>query len=291
MTSVARRALDLVPDRVHRLLPTALRADLRHRTGLTAPGDLSFRPTPPAPAPGERTGPPDFALLGAGDSGSRWWLSLIADHPDVSPGHDLSSAAHYFAPFCTEPFGPAEVSTFHAWFHRRPGRIIGYWSPDGAAHPWVPPLLAMAAPRAQVLVLVRDPIDRLLDGLDRTVDDRPPHPGSYLSDAVDRGCYAEHLTQLLGCYPSEQVRVLQYEQCVADPVGSLSRTFEFLGVDPTLRSRPLDPGAAGAGRATDRLDTTTLRRLQELYADDVAALCGLLPDLDLSLWHNFAKQF
>ena len=283
MTSTARRALDRVPVRLRRLLPSDLRADLRHRSGLTVPGDLAYRATPPRPAPGERTGPPDFAVLGAAAAGSRWWLSLIGDHPDVAPGHDSAAAAHFFDPYCTERFGPAEVATFHAWFPRRPGRIVGFWSPDGTAHPWVPPLLARAAPRALVVVLVRDPVERLLDGLDRTADARPAHPGSYLADAVDRGCYADQLAHLFECYPPGQVRVLQYERCVADPVGSLAATFEFLGVDPTYRARPLDPPAA-APRAAGQLDPDTLERVRDLYAHDIRALADLVPDLDLSLW-------
>ena len=290
MRSVARKVIDLMPGRLHRLVPTDLRADLRHRTGLNAPGDLAFRPVPPMSAPGERTGPPDFAVLGAADAGSRWWLRLIADHPDVVPGHDSPSAANFFAPYCTAAFGPSEIAAFHAWFARRPGRVIGFWAPDGVAHPWVPPLLALAAPRAQVLVLVRDPIERLLDGLDRTAEARPPHPGSYLSDAVDRGFYAQQLARLIESFPAGQVRVLQYEQCIADPVGSLARTFEFLGVDPAPRSRPLEPGIDLTPRAADQLDAATFGRLQQLYEADVAALASLVPDLDLTLWPNFSTQ-
>lgn len=283
MRSVARRALDQVPTRLHRLLPSEVRADLRHRTGLTVPGDLAYRAVPPHPAPGERTGPPDFAVLGAAAAGSRWWLSLIDDHPDVAPGHHSAAAAHVFDPYATRPFGPGDVSTFHAWFPRRPGRIIGFWSPDGTAHRWVPPLLARAAPRALILVLLRDPVERLLDGLDRTVDVRPAHPGSYLADAVDRGCYADQLTHLLEHYPQGQVRVLQYERCVADPVGSLAATFEFLGVDPSYRSRPLDPPPA-VPNASGRLDPDTLDRMRDLYRKDSGALADLVPELDLSLW-------
>jgi hypothetical protein len=290
MTPLLRRVLDLVPARLHRLIPSDVRADLRHRTGLTAPGDLAFRPVPPVPAPGEHTGPPDFAVLGASDAGSRWWLSMVTDHPEVTPGHRSVAAAHFFAPYCTEPFGAAEVSAFEAWFPRRPGRIIGYWSPDGTAHPWVPPLLALAAPRAQVLVLVRDPVQRLVDVLGGRIDDRPSHPGSFLSDAVERGFYAAQLRQLLECYPADQVRVLQYERCVADPVGSLARTFEFLGVDPGYRTRPLDPPPL-AGRPAARVDPGTMDRLRELYAADVAELSELISDLDLALWpHSVGRD-
>jgi hypothetical protein len=151
------------------------------------------------------------------------------------------------------------------------------------AHPWVPALLAQAAPRARLLAVVRDPVERLLDGLDRTVDLRPPHPGSYLSDAVDRGCYASQLTRLLDQFPRDQVTVLQLERCVADPAGALASTYGFLGVDPTYRARPLDPPCT-VPRAGECLDAATLDRLRDLYRDEVRALAALLPDLDLTMW-------
>jgi len=284
VTSAGRRLSELVPNRVRQLVPTDVRADLRRRARLSAPGDLGFRTVASAPAAGERTGTPDFAVLGAADAGSQWWMSMITDHPDVTPGHRSAEAAHFFAPYCTEPFGPGEMAAFHAWFPRRPGRIIGYWCPDGVAHPWIPRLLAMAAPRARVIVLVRDPVERLLDGLDRTVHKRSAHIGSYLSDAVERGFYAQQLSRLLEPYPADQVRVVQYEQCVADPAASLTGTFEFLGVDPSHRSRPLDPPFAPSGRAADLLDRSTRDRLRTLYRADAEALSQLFPDLDLSLW-------
>jgi hypothetical protein len=286
VTGATRRALDLVPGRLTRRLPSGVRADLRHRTGLTVPGDLAFAPVPPAPAAGERCGPPDFAVLGAADAGCDWWLSLVADHPDVAPGHRSAEAAQFFAPYCTEPFGPDEIAAFCAWFPRRPGRIVGYWSPDALAYAWVVPLLALAAPGARMVVLVRDPVDRLLDGLARTADRRPEHPGSWLSDAVDRGFYADQLDRLHQVYPPDRVLVLQYERCVADPVGSLTRTYAFLGVDPTYRARPLGPPAAADGSARDRLDPRTLDRLRGMYAADVAALAARCPDVDLDLWPN-----
>jgi hypothetical protein len=214
----------------------------------------------------------------------------VTDHPDVVPGRPSADAAHFFAPYATEPFGPSDVSAFHAWFPRRPGRRAGYWSPDALAHPWVSPLLARAAPRARLLVVVRDPVERLLDCLDRTADDHRWHPGTYLSDAVDRGFYAVQLARLLEAYPPGQVRVLQYERCVADTVTSLALTYEFLGVDPGYRARPSDPPAPAAGRAARCLDPATLARLGELYAADVSALVDLLPGVDPTLWPNVGPR-
>ena len=287
MSPVTRRLLGAVPPSAQRLLPVELQADARGWLGRWEPGDIGYVPVPPHPAAGERTGPPDFVALGSADAGGEWWMSRIADHPEVAPNRTLVEAAHFFAPYCTDAFGPGEVARFHALFPRRPGRVIGHWSPDALSYPWVAPLLVEAAPRAHLLVLVRDPVERLRAGLERTAATRAPHVGSDLADAVDRGYYADQLVRLLRWFPEDQVRVLQMERCLADPEGALAQTYAFLGVDDTYRARPLKPPPEPV---RDPLAPATRRRLVDLYAADVAALGELLPDFDLSLWPNFAPR-
>jgi len=179
------------------------------------------------------------------------------------------------------------VARFHALFPRGPGRVVGHWEPDALVYPWVAPLLAQAAPRAQLLVLVRDPVDRLRAGLERTAAERAPHVGSNLADAVDRGYYADQLARLLHWFPRRQVLVLQYERCLADPDAAMAQTYAFLGVDDTYRARRLDPPAEAV---RDPLSPATRQRLVDLYAGDVAGLGELVPDIDLALWPNFAPR-
>ena len=289
MTSPARLAGHL-PDRLLRALPVEVRADARDRTGRRVPGDLGYEPTPPTPQLGERTGPPDFILLGGDDTGGRWWMSLLADHPEVAPNRVLDEAAHVFAPYATDAFDDAAVARFHALFPRRAGRVIGHWGADALARPWVPALLARAAPRAQVLVLVRDPVERLLTELAATADERPPHVGSHDVAAVDHGFVGDQLTRLLTFVPTAQVRVLQYERCVVDPRGALAESFAFLGVDDTYRPGVVPPPLAADGPPVVRPGPEVRERLARMYADDVAVLAGLAPDLDLGLWPNFAPD-
>ncbi len=281
MSSVVRRLLGSVPPSAYRRLPVEVRADLREWFGRWEPGDVNYSPAPPVPAAGEQTGPPDFVVVGAADARGAWWMSRIADHPEVVPNRTLVDAARFFAPYGTGAFGPDDVARFWRLFPRRPGRVTGHWSPDALSYPWVAPLLAEAAPEARILVLVRDPIERLRSGLERTADDRPPHVGSYLADAVDRGFYADQLMRLYRHIPSSRVLVLQVERCLADPDEALARTFSFLGIDDAYRARPDVPPA---DPVRDPLPAATRDRLVDLYSADVAALGQLVPDLDLALW-------
>ncbi|HEY4928968.1 MAG TPA: sulfotransferase [Acidimicrobiales bacterium] len=290
MTTLVGQVFGSLPASVRRLVPVELQADLRDRYGQWEPGDIGFEPDAPTAARGERTGPPDFIVLGPAECGARWWMSLIADHPGVAPTHSVDGAAHVFDRYCTEGFGDGEIARFHAFFPRRPGRIVGHWSADGLSYPWIAPLLARAAPGAKIIVLVRDPVAVVMDRLAATAGTRRPSGGADLADAVDRGFFGAQLERLHDLFPAALVQVLQYEQCVSDAPGALARTYEFLGLGGS--DRPVLPHPIGhvSGNPGDRLSAATRSRLQALYADDVARLTQLTADVDLARWPNFVPE-
>jgi hypothetical protein len=148
--------------------------------------------------------------------------------------------------------------------------------------------LARAAPDARLLLMVRDPVERLRLGLAATIDNRGSQVGAYTADAVDRGYYGAQLKRLLEFFPSEQVLILQQEQCRADPVGEAARTYRFLGLDHLHHPVPHQPPPTGTVGSDVHWDPDTDRRLAELYGEDVIELRSLAPDLDVALWPHFA---
>ncbi len=274
--------LSRLPAGVHRLLPYEQRLDLRHLLGRYRPSELGADLRAPDPRSGERTGPPDFVGVGVELADSRWWYRLIADHPGVTSRDDVPVARHYLAHFLTRGFGPAEVDGYHRLFPRPAGLITGEWTPGYLAFPWVPPLLARAAPGARVLVIVRDPVERLLAGLVHSADRRRAQVGTAVSDAVDRGFYGAQLERLYAFVPPGRVLVLQHEKVVADPAAHLAATYRFLGLDDNHVPAGLVPPRSR--RRRPGLDPVTDARLVDLYAPDVDVLASLVPDLDLSLW-------
>jgi hypothetical protein len=218
-----------------------------------------------------------------------WWHGLVADHPGVSVRPDLPPARHFLSHFATVPFGPDRVRQYHGWFPRRNGTITGEWTPTYASLPWVAPLLDRAAPEARILLLVRDPVERLRLALAGGAERRVSQAGTAIADAVDGGFYGAQLRRVLRYVPSQRVLVLQYEQCCRDRDGQLAATYRFLGLDdahrPTGRLRP-SPSRIGS---PPDLEADTRDRLVELYATDVADLAALVPELDLALWPHFDR--
>ncbi len=234
-------------------------------------------------------GPPDFVGIGVQKAGTTWWYSLIVEHPRVSDRPSIHKERHFFARFGAEAFGPGDIAQFHGWFPRRAGTITGEWTPDYFFYPWVPPLLAAAAPEARLLLILRDPIERFRSGLAHQRRSGADHVGSMQAEAIGRSLYAGALRRWQDHFPASQILVLQYEACVADPERHLERTYTFLGLDPEFRPRDLG-GRVNTTAEKARLPADALGRLREILAPDLALLAELLPDLDMSLWPTAGRE-
>ena len=273
-----------------RRLPPRTRRRVLHGLGRFAPWEQGFDFTPPALEPGEEAGPPDFVGIGVQKAGTTWWYGLIVAHPSVSARPAIHKERHFLSRYAATAFGAADVRDYHGWFPRRPGTLAGEWTPDYVDFPWVPPLLAQAAPRARLLLLVRDPVERFRSGLAHHKRHGLPVTDATMADAVARGFYARALTPWWSHFGPEALLVLQYERCRADPAGQLARTYRFLGLDddfvPDALHRRVDPPAES------RIDLApdARRRLVDAYQPDVDALTRRFPELDLDLWPNFAAR-
>jgi hypothetical protein len=143
--------------------------------------------------------------------------------------------------------------------------------------------------------MVRDPVERYRSGLPQwrryhtgDIGDEEQEEQEAEHQALRRGFYGKQLTQLAETVGRERILVLQYERCAQDPRSEFARTLEFLGLSPweppdeALARRP----AASAQR--EALTDEQRKGLVDTYAPDVQLLRSFAPDLDLSLWPNFA---
>ena len=268
-------------------LPPGARRQVLHALGRYAPWEVGFDFTPPSLRPGEEAGPPDFVGIGVQKAGTTWWYDLVLSHPEVTGHDDIHKERHYFDRFGAQAMLPSDIDRYHGWFPRRKGTKTGEWTPDYFAYPWVPPLLARAAPDTRLLLLLRDPVERFRSGLDHHARMGQPRDGAAIADAVQRGFYDRALGGWLEHFDRDRLLVLQHEQCTKDPHGELERTFRHLGLAPHHPPDALRPGPTSS--LTRRpLDPDVRDQLVHLYAPDITALADRLPDLDLSLWPNFA---
>jgi len=269
-------------------LPPSARRTILHARRRYAPWEEGFDLTPPRLHEGEETGPPDFVGIGAQKAGTTWWHDLIAAHPRVASRPDIHKERHFFDRYATTAFGSADGARYHGWFPRMPGLLAGEWTPDYLQFAWAPALLAEAAPATRLLVILRDPVDRLRSGLSHHRRHVGPLTMQACADAVNRGFYDQALARWLEHFPPEQLLLLQYERCAADPRGELARTYEFLGLAPFVPAA-IERRVSGSTDLVE-LDPDARRRLVDAYTPDVVALARNHPEmaLDLARWPNFS---
>jgi hypothetical protein len=265
-------------------------------------------------------GPPDFIGVGAHGAGTGWWHALLLAHPEIRPPRAHRRALHFFDRFAAKELKGADIAAYHERFPHRPGTITGEWTGRYMFDAWTPPLLRRAAPQAKLLVMVSDPIERyraiFTERLARRKEDEPV----FMTDVVDRRSFASQLVRLRRFYDADRILVLQFERCRRDPLGQYRRTLEFLGVrDRDFAPRRLRRKAAGKPESLRMsvllrlgLHEGTRRQVGEklagrpaagptapLWPDleaalhtaldpEVEAFAAMVPDLDLSMWPNFA---
>ena len=268
-------------------LPDRSRRHLLHLTGRFAPWEHGYRLQAPVlgNAPGAA---PDFVGIGAQKCGTTWWYSLIVAHPGVFEAPGLHKERHVLSRYGQVTFGADDVAAYHRWFPRPPGQLCGEWTPDYLQLPWVPELLYRAAPEARILVLLRDPVERFASGLAHARPGQGDVVHGATADAAVRGYYHHALQGWLRYFPPEQLLLLQYERCVAEPQGQLARTYAFLGLAPFLPDGIDQPVSA----TTDpvRLPDQVRRRMVTAYREDVEALFGQFQTLERHWWPNFGPE-
>jgi hypothetical protein len=239
-------------------------------------------------------GPPDFVGVGAQRSGTTWWWRLLCDHPRIHRG--AGKEHHFFDSLSDRELTDRDVERYHESFPRPPGTLVGEWSPLYMHSFWAPRMLKRAAPEARILVMLRDPLERYRSGLSHEIDrlnrrarrrQRTYIKAMCANDALARSLYAAQLERLLEYFSQDQVLVLQYERCAADPAAELRRTFSFLGASPETHT-PAHEIITRRGRSPRRVElpAATEREVIAAVQADLPALKALAPDLDLELWRS-----
>lgn len=242
---------------------------------------------PPPVARGLTIGPPDYVGLGAQRSGTSWWHQLVQDHPGVYRPPGLLKEVHFL-----DALGPPSAERrqpdprqYYEYFPRPPRQLVGEWTPRYLHDFWVPPRLAQLAPRAQILVLLRDPVERFRSGLTLSLALSGGRNRKLLADdAFARGMYWAQLRWLFRWFDPRHVLVLQYEKCVRQPAAQLARTYRFLGLDPQAAAP--DVRARVNPTVGPKICLTAEERcwLRAAYAEDVSALVDHVPGIDPELW-------
>lgn len=188
---------------------------------------------PPPPPPRRR---PDFVVPGFARCGTTWLYEVLRRHPGIflPERKELDFFSESWArgyPFYAAYFAAA-----------RPEQLTGDLSPVYAEHPEVPGRLAATAPDARIVIVVRDPVDRLRSSYWQSRRDGWSHAElvRFLEGEVE-DCgylrnqrYAPTVEAYRRLFGSDAVLVLVYEEMSRDPRAAIRAILRHLGLGEGL---------------------------------------------------------
>lgn len=208
---------------------------------------------------------PDFLIAGTQKGGTTALFAYLMQHPSI--GGPARKEIRYFdrnaGRSITWYRGHFPTAFERALVRARTGvpQICGEASPGYLFHPLAPVRAARALPRARIVFLLRNPVDRALShyvhecvngretetfeealrleperlapDLERMAAD-PEYLGEtwWTKSYTARGDYAPQLRRWLDAFSPEQVLVLLSEELFADPGAVYARVLEFVGAPP-----------------------------------------------------------
>ncbi len=224
---------------------------------------------------------PDFVIAGAARCGTTSLYRYLVEHPLVVAAqikevhfvdrqHNLDKGERWYRSWFPTRSALGDAA-------RRQGvdrAICGESTPNYFAHPEGASRLQAVVPGARIVVLLREPIDRVWsqyrwqrwwggetldladalhaeaeragDGFEMMRADRSTRNRFISHGYLARSRYADQLEWWLDAFPVEQLLVLRSEDLFADPAAVLDRTFDFLGLPPFDQST-YDVQNVGAG--------------------------------------------
>ena len=187
-----------------------------------------------ASADGSARGPrhaPDFLVIGAQRCGTTLIHRLLERHPETYvPKH--RKEIHFF----DDHYDLGE-NWYRGFFpvDRAGLTALGEVSPSYLAHPMVPQRIYEFDPDMHLIVLLRNPIDRLWSAYHhlRRIDGESRSFTDFIRqdvEALERGKYSAQLSRYAARFPREQLLVVLLEELLHDPSTQLLRFQEFLGL-------------------------------------------------------------
>jgi hypothetical protein len=186
---------------------------------------------------------PSFVGVGALKAGTTYLDVLLRPHPELCFARNGVKEIDFFSHHYERG-----LEWYSDLFRPQPGQVCGEISPHYLFDELVPERIARDLPDVQLVVNVRNPVERAYSQYKNWVEERAyPHDFErYLEErphAFERGFYHRLLERFTDRIPRSRIHVVVFEHLVADPVGTTQDVQRFLGVDPTFATPAVDTTA------------------------------------------------
>ncbi len=194
----------------------------------------------------------DFIGVGAPKSGTSWAAECLREHPQIC--FSSKKEINFFNkvhPFYNKnkpwqyPYGMDWYKKFFLNYQK--GQIRGEFSPHYLYDPDTPRLIYENFPDVKIIMILRNPIDRLYSHYLHGKASRIKFPSfeevvKKEKEYVEIGFYYRHIKRYLKYFPKEKILIMIYEDIEKDPLVFIKKIYRFLGVDenfvpPSLHKR------------------------------------------------------
>jgi hypothetical protein len=177
---------------------------------------------------------PDFLYIGPDKSGSTWLYEVLRRHPEVF----VPSVKDLY--FFDRNYDRG-VTWYEKFFAAAPvtARAVGELSHDYLFSPEAARRIRSDLPGVRLITSLRDPADRTFSHylyLRRSGITRAPFSDALANhpELIDNSRYSDHLAVYYDSFPHDRIRVLFFEDLVADATAFAEKVFEFLGVSSAV---------------------------------------------------------
>lgn len=248
---------------------------------------------------------PDFLIIGAMRAGTSSLFKYLAQHPELY--RSQRKEVEYFT---------NEHARGERWYR---AHFAPIWSrkrsyeacPSYLFHPLAPRRASTLLPEAKLIVLLRDPAERAyshwqhmtrlgfetLPFADAVAAEptRTRTEAALVADGslarskswerfsyVARGFYAEQIARWRAVYPAEAFHLVQFDDLIADPLQTLDRLCDFLGIARFVPADLRNFSTAGRGgdygkpRQRGAEEARAIDQLRHVYEDDQRRLSELI---------------
>jgi hypothetical protein len=204
---------------------------------------------------------PHFVIIGAQKSASTFLQICLNDHPDVYMPQ--GETTFFESPDYEQANG--NIRKLEELFENRKEKMLGIKRPNYIGKPEVPKRIETHLPNAKLIAILRNPIDRAISAYYYNINYGfiPPinveqgmrqmiTQHSYLEkykrshEIIEFGYYYKYLKEYEHFRKNEQLIILLQEEIASNPIQSIQKLYDFLGVycDFTPRSLSSHPQAS-----------------------------------------------
>ncbi|XP_053552886.1 heparan sulfate glucosamine 3-O-sulfotransferase 3A1-like [Bombina bombina] len=235
---------------------------------------------------------PQAIIIGVKKGGTRALLEFLRVHPDIRA---VGAEPHFF---------DRNYDKGLDWYRELmprtlDGQITMEKTPSYFVTKEAPARIAAMSKDAKLIVVVRDPVTRVISDYTQTLSKRPDIPKfesltfknrtmgliDISWSAIQIGIYAKHLENWLLDFPIAQILFVSGERLITDPAGELGRVQDFLGLKRIITDKhfyfnktkgfPCLKKAEGSskphclgktkGRTHPNINPQVVQRLREFY--------------------------